>query len=102
MGYPDDIWDSMWLLHPQYTPLPTGRSCSCLRYILFPVSVLKYALPDVYVLFLTSAPVSILVSFALFSLLPPPLLFYHKVEKVDNMVAPMCLPLSYSFTRLAH
>ena len=31
-------------------------------------------------------PVSILVSFALFSLLPPPLLFSHKEEKVDNMV----------------
>lgn len=30
-----------WILLPQYTPCPTGRSCSYLRYILSPVFVLR-------------------------------------------------------------
>jgi hypothetical protein len=58
---------------------------SFLQTILFQMCVLQYAYSDVYVQSLTSAPVSIFVWFAPFSLLPPPPLFQHK-EKVDNVV----------------
>ena len=47
----------------------------CILYILFLTFVLKYACLDAYVQSLTSVPVSILVSSALFSLFPPPSVF---------------------------
>ena len=48
-GYP---LGTIQLLPLHYTPSPTDMSCSCLRYILFSVFILRCSHPDAYILFL--------------------------------------------------